>query len=196
MESFQKNSPYRRDGMEKGFVIWITGLPASGKTTVARIVADKLRSMGLKVEMLDGDEVRKWLSPEAGFTREDRERHLRRVAYVSKLLARNGVAVIASFVSPYRKIRSEIRQIIESENIPFIEVYAKCSLQKCIERDPKGLYKKALAGEIKHFTGLDDPYEEPENPEVTLDTENTSPKENAEKLLNYIKENILTQSNK
>ncbi|RLF08882.1 MAG: adenylyl-sulfate kinase [Thermoprotei archaeon] len=182
--------------MEKGFVIWITGLPASGKTTVARIVADKLRSMGLKVEMLDGDEVRKWLSPEAGFTREDRERHLRRVAYVSKLLARNGVAVIASFVSPYRKIRSEIRQIIESENIPFIEVYAKCSLQKCIERDPKGLYKKALAGEIKHFTGLDDPYEEPENPEVTLDTENTSPKENAEKLLNYIKENILTQSNK
>jgi len=182
--------------MEKGFVIWITGLPASGKTTVARIVADKLRSMGLKVEMLDGDEVRKWLSPEAGFTREDRERHLRRVAYVSKLLARNGVAVIASFVSPYRKIRSEIRQVIESENIPFIEVYAKCSLQKCIERDPKGLYKKALAGEIKHFTGLDDPYEEPENPEITLDTENTPPEENAKKLLNYIKENILTPTNK
>ena len=182
--------------MEKGFVIWITGLPASGKTTIARIVADKLRSIGLKVEMLDGDEVRKWLSPEAGFTREDRERHLRRVAYVSKLLARNGVAVIASFVSPYRKIRSEIRQIIENENIPFIEVYTKCSLQKCIERDPKGLYKKALAGEIKHFTGLDDPYEEPENPEITLDTENTPPEENAKKLLNYIKENILTPTNK
>ncbi len=152
--------------------------------------------MGLKVEMLDGDEVRKWLSPEAGFTREDRERRLRRVAYVSKLLARNGVAVIASFVSPYRKIRSEIRQVIESENIPFIEVYTKCSLQKCIERDPKGLYKKALAGEIKHFTGLDAPYEEPENPEITLDTENTPPEENAEKLLNYIKENILTPTNK
>jgi len=137
----------------KGFVVWLTGLPASGKTTIARRVGEYLQSRGFRVEILDGDEVRRWLSPEAGFSREDRERHLRRVAYVSRLLARNGVAVLASFVSPYRNVREEARKIIESEGLKFIEVYVKCSLEECIRRDPKGLYRKALKGEIKDMTG-------------------------------------------
>ena len=176
--------------MEKGIGVRLTGLPGSGKTSVARVVAEKLRGKGLKVELLDGDEVRRWLSPEAGFTREDRERHLRRVAYVSKLLARNGVVVLCSFVSPYRSVRKEIREVIEGENIPFLEVYVKCSLEECMRRDPKGLYKKALRGEIKHMTGLDDPYEPPEEPELILDTEHNTLEENVEKLYSLVTEHI------
>ncbi|RLG62242.1 adenylyl-sulfate kinase [archaeon] len=170
--------------MEKGCVVWLTGLPGSGKTTIAKILEKELRARGYKVELLDGDEVRKWLSPEAGFTREDRERHLRRVIYVSKLLARNGVIVLASFVSPYRSIRAEARRIIGD----FIEVYVKCSLETVIKRDPKGLYARALRGEIKHMTGIDDPYEEPENPEVIVDTEKDPPEENAKKILQKLEE--------
>jgi len=173
---------------EKGCVVWLTGLPGSGKTSIARAAARELRKGGLRVEVLDGDEVRRWLSPTEGFTREDRERHLRRVAYVAKLLARNGVVVLCSFVSPYRKIRKEIREIIESENIPFIEVYVKCSLEECIRRDPKGLYKRALRGEIKHMTGLDDPFEEPENPELILDSEHSTAENNARILLSKLEE--------
>ena len=174
--------------MDKGFVIWITGLPGSGKTTIARGVAEKLKEKGLKVELLDGDEVRKWLSPEAGFTREDRTRHLIRVAHVAKLLARNGVAVIASFVSPYRDVREKARQIVEGEGLPFIEVYVECSLEECIRRDPKGLYKRALRGEIKHMTGIDDPYEPPENPEVKVNTEKSTTAENVEKVVDKLRE--------
>ena len=169
--------------IEKGFVVWLTGLPASGKTTVARKLKEYLQSRGLRVELLDGDEVRRWLSPEAGFSREDRERHLRRVAYVSKLLARNGVAVLASFVSPYRSVRRQARKLIEDEGLKFIEVYVKCSLEECIRRDPKGLYRRALNGEIRDMTGIQDPYEEPLNPEVIIDTENEKPNECAEKVI-------------
>jgi len=168
---------------EKGFVVWLTGLPASGKTTVARKLKEYLQSRGLRVELLDGDEVRRWLSPEAGFSREDRERHLRRVAYVSKLLARNGVAVLASFVSPYRSVRRQARKLIEDEGLKFIEVYVKCSLEECIRRDPKGLYRRALNGEIKDMTGIQDPYEEPLNPEVIIDTENEKPNECTKKVI-------------
>ena len=171
--------------MEKGVVVWLTGLPGSGKTTVARGVAEELRRKGFRVEVLDGDEVRKWLSPEAGFTREDRRRHLIRVAHVSRLLARNGVIVLCSFVSPYRDVRREIREIVERD-APFVEVYVKCSLEECIRRDPKGLYRRALRGEIKHFTGISDPYEPPENPELELDTESESVEENVRKLLEYL----------
>jgi adenylylsulfate kinase len=169
---------------ERGFVVWLTGLPASGKTTIARKLEKELKERGLKVEVLDGDEVRRWLSPEAGFSREDRERHLKRVAYVSHLLARNGVAVIASFVSPYRKTRDFARQLIGD----FVEVYVKCSLETCIERDPKGLYRKALSGEIKDMTGIQDVYEEPPNPEVVVDSENESPEECAKKILDKLVE--------
>jgi len=176
--------------MNKGFVVWITGLPGSGKTTIARGVAEKLRQKGLKVELLDGDEVRRWLSPEAGFTREDRTRHLIRVAHVAKLLARNGVIVIASFVSPYRDVRRKAREIVEGEGIPFIEVYVECSLEECIRRDPKGLYKRALRGEIKHMTGIDDPYESPENPEVKVNTEKYSVNENIRRVMREIEKII------
>ncbi len=169
---------------DKGFVIWLTGLPASGKSTVAKRLVKLFRDMGRKVEMLDGDSVRPWLSPEAGFTREDRTRHLRRVAYVSHLLARNGVIVVASFVSPYRDVRKMARDLIKD----FIEVYVKCPLEVCIERDPKGLYRRALAGEIKHMTGIDDPYEEPEDPEVTIDTSKMTPEECVEAILQRLEE--------
>ena len=172
----------------KGFVVWLTGLPASGKTTIARRVGEYLQSRGFRVEILDGDEVRRWLSPEAGFSREDRERHLKRVAYVSRLLARNGVAVLASFVSPYRNVREEARKIIESESLKFIEVYVKCSLEECIRRDPKGLYRKALKGEIKDMTGIQDPYEEPLKPEVVVDSENEKPDLCAEKIIRKLRE--------
>ena len=178
--------------MEKGCVIWLTGLPGSGKTSIARALEKKIKMLNRKVEVLDGDEVRKWLSPEAGFTREDRERHLRRVAHVARLLARNGIIVICSFVSPYRSIRKEICKIVESDNLLFLEIFVKCSLEECIRRDPKGLYKKALRGEIKNMTGLDDPYEEPEKPVLVLDAENRDAEENARILLKKLRElNIL-----
>ena len=122
--------------LEKGFVVWLTGLPASGKTTVARRVVDKLREQGYRVELLDGDWVRRTINPDAGFTREERRRHLLRVAWIARLLARNGVIVFCSFVSPYRSVRAEVRRIIEEENIPFIEVYVRYGLEECIRRDP------------------------------------------------------------
>jgi len=172
--------------LDKGFVVWFTGLPGSGKTTVARGVAEKLKAMGYKVELLDGDWVRKTISIGAGFTKEERRIHLIRVAWVARLLARNGVVVLCSFVSPYRDVRSEVRKIVEEE-APFVEVYVKCSLEECMRRDPKGLYKKALRGEIKHMTGIDDPYEPPENPEIMVDTEHCTVSENVETVMEGLK---------
>lgn len=169
---------------EKGFILWFTGLPGAGKTTIGRKVYEILKKNGYKVEMLDGDEVRKWLSPEAGFTKEDRERHLRRVIYVSKLLVRNGVIVIATFVSPYRKIREEARKNIDN----FVEIYVKASLDTVIKRDPKGLYKRALKGEIKNMTGIDDPYEEPLNPELVIDTEKLTEEESVKLVFDKLHE--------
>ncbi len=168
----------------KGFVVWLTGLPGSGKTTIARRLAYEVRRKGRNVELLDGDEVRRWLSPKEGFSREDRELHLKRVAYVCKLLARNGVAVIASFVSPYRSVRDLARKAIGD----FVEVYVRCSLETCVRRDPKGLYKKALKGEIANMTGLQDPYEEPLDPEVVVDTEKESLDECVDKILRKLEE--------
>ena len=173
--------------LDKGLVVWLTGLPGSGKTTIATKVAAKLRQMGYRVEVLDGDWVRKTINPDAGFTREERRRHLLRVAWITRLLARNGVIVLCSFVSPYREVRSEVRRIVEEE-VPFIEVYVNAPLEECIRRDPKGLYKKALRGEIKHFTGVTDPYEPPENPDLVLDTVNDTVETNVEKLLAKIRE--------
>ncbi|ALL02003.1 Adenylylsulfate kinase [Pyrodictium delaneyi] len=173
--------------LDKGLVVWLTGLPGSGKTTIATKAAATLRQMGYRVEVLDGDWVRKTINPDAGFTREERRRHLLRVAWIARLLARNGVIVLCSFVSPYREVRSEVRRIVEEE-VPFIEVYVNAPLEECIRRDPKGLYKKALRGEIKHFTGITDPYEPPENPDLVLDTVNDTVERNVEKLLAKIRE--------
>ncbi len=171
--------------LQRGLVVWLTGLPGSGKTTIATRAAERLRAMGYRVEVLDGDWVRKTINPDAGFTREERLRHLRRVAWIARLLARNGVIVLCSFVSPYREARKIIREIIEEE-APFLEIYVKCPLEECIRRDPKGLYAKALRGEIKHFTGITDPYEPPENPDLVLDTVNNTVEENTQKLLTLV----------
>ncbi len=169
---------------EKGYVIWLTGLPGSGKTTIARILEKKLVEQGKRVEVLDGDEVRKNLSPKLGFSKEDRQIHANRVAYVSKLLSRNGVIAIVGLISPFRDFRRRAREMVGN----FVEVYVKCTVDECMERDVKGHYKKAVAGEIQNFTGVSDPYEEPENPEVVVDTENETPEESAERILRKLRE--------
>lgn len=164
---------------EKGFVVWLTGIPGAGKTTIGDILIEHLRGMGRKVESLDGDEVRRNLSRDLGFSKEDRETHAMRVAYVAKLLSRNGVAVIVALISPYRSFRQHVRDTVDD----FVEVYVDASVEECIRRDPKGLYKKALAGEIKDLTGLQDTYEPPETPEVWLPTEEQTPQESVEAIL-------------
>lgn len=170
--------------MDNGFVVWLTGLPASGKTTIARGLEEELRDRSLKVEVMDGDEVRKGLSRDLGFSKEDREIHAMRVAYVSKLLSRNGVAVIVALISPYRAFRDTIREDIEH----FIEVFVRCPVEECAKRDPKGLYAKAFAGEVKDFTGVDDPYEDPEDPELVLDTVEEETAESVAKVLDWLGE--------
>ena len=165
-------------------MVWFTGIPGSGKTTLARMLRERLSDMGLCVEHLDGDEVRPWLSPEAGFSREDRLRHLRRVAFVTHLLSRNGVVVLASFVSPYREARDLARELNGDR---FVEVYVKCPVEVAVERDPKGLYKKALKGEIKNMTGIQDVYEEPLNPEIVVETDRETPEESLEKILGFLR---------
>ena len=161
----------------KGFTLWFTGLSGTGKSTVSDIIAKRLREGGAKVEVLDGDVVRTNLSKGLGFSKEDRDTNIRRIGFVCEILSRNGVIAIAAAISPYKGIRSEVRFKIEH----FVEVYADCPLDTLIKRDVKGLYKKALAGEIKEFTGVSDPYEAPENPEVTFDSSKETPQQSAEK---------------
>ncbi len=168
----------------KGFVIWLTGLPGAGKTTIAKNLIPKLEAYGLKVESLDGDEVRRQLSPDLGFSKAERELHARRVVYLSKLLARHGIVSIVSLISPYREFRAYARNEIKD----FVEVYVKATLETCIKRDPKGLYKKALNGEITDLTGLQDVYEEPLNAEVTVETEKESVEESCTKIINRLNE--------
>lgn len=163
-------------------VIWLTGIPGSGKTTIAKALYPKLKELGFKAEILDGDSVRKELSPELGFTKQDREIHARRVVYLCKLLSRNGIVSIVCLISPYREFRKYARSETNTNN-NFVEVYVKCSLETCINRDPKGLYKKAISGEIKDLTGLQDPYEEPENPEVIVNTEQYTLEESVNTIL-------------
>ena len=162
----------------KGFTLWFTGLSGSGKSTVSEILAERLRAGNAKVEVLDGDVVRTNLSKGLGFSKEDRDTNIRRIGFVCEMLSRNGVIAIAAAISPYRGIRDEIRGKVEN----FIEVHAHCPLDTLIERDVKGLYKKALAGEIKEFTGVSDPYEEPLNPEVVVDSSQETPEESAERV--------------
>jgi len=176
----------RRICLEKGIVVWFTGLPGSGKTTLARALQERLMADGYRVEVFDGDWARETVSEGAGFTPEERRRHLKRIAWIARLLARNGVIVLASFVSPYRSARAMVREIVEAE-VGFLEVYVKASLETVIKRDPKGLYKKALAGEIKHMTGIDDPYEPPEQPWHVADTDSESVEESVEKLYAKLK---------
>ena len=162
-----------------GFTLWLTGLSGAGKSTLSHTLAEILRSQGYTVEVLDGDEVRRNLSKGLGFSKEDRDTNIRRIGYVANLLSRNGVIAITAAISPYREIRDEIRR--ESKN--FVEVFVNCSLKTLIQRDVKGLYRRALAGEIKEFTGISDPYEEPLKPEITVDTEKQSVAESLEIIL-------------
>jgi adenylylsulfate kinase len=169
---------------ERGAVIWFTGLSGSGKSTIAQVVEDKLVDAGVPVEMLDGDVVRENLSNGLGFSKEDRDINIRRIAFVAHLLQRNGVFVITAAISPYRAIRDEARAMIKD----FVEVFADAPLDVCEERDVKGLYAKARAGVIKEFTGVSDPYEPPANPEVTCRTDRESVEESAQKVLDKLVE--------
>jgi adenylylsulfate kinase len=173
---------YSQVSVIKGVTLWFTGLPSSGKSTLARLVERQLRKLGAKVELLDGDVVRTNLSKGLGFSKEDRETNVKRIGFVCHLLSRNGVVAIASAVSPYRETRDYNRRVIGS----FVEVYVKTALEECEKRDVKGLYKKARAGELKDFTGVDDPYEEPLNPEVVCETAGETPEQSAEKILNRL----------
>jgi adenylylsulfate kinase len=163
----------------KGFTLWFTGLPCSGKSTLAKLVAEELECRGRGVEVLDGDVVRTHLTKGLGFSKEDRDENIRRIGFVCGLLSRHGAAAIAAAISPYRAVREEVRAGIEN----FLEVYVQASLETCIRRDVKGMYKKALAGELKNFTGIDDPYEPPANPELAIDTEAEAPAESAARIL-------------
>ena len=165
--------------MKQGFTLWFTGLSGAGKSTLATMAAEELRGRGHSVEVLDGDEVRTNLSKGLGFSKEDRDTNIRRIGYVCKLLARNGVTAISAAISPYRDIRDEVRR----EHERFFEVYVRCPIEALVKRDVKGLYEKALRGEIQHFTGVDDPYEEPLNPELVLETSRESREESFRKLI-------------
>ncbi len=166
----------------RGCTIWFTGLSGAGKSTITEHLVPMLRGRGGKVEVLDGDVVRTNLSKGLGFSKEDRDVNIRRIGFVCHLLSRNGVFAIAAAISPYKSARQECRAMIGD----FVEVYVKASLETCIQRDVKGLYKKALAGEIKEFTGVSDPYEAPEHPEVVCDTEHETPEESARKIVHKL----------
>jgi adenylylsulfate kinase len=173
---------------EQGFCLWFTGLSGSGKTTITNVLVKELRKRGSKLEVLDGDIVRQNLSKGLGFSKEDRDTNIRRVAFVASLLARNGVPVITAAISPYREIRDEARAKMDGY---FVEAYVKASVEECERRDVKGLYAKARAGEIKEFTGVSDPYEAPENPELVIETESQTPEESAQQILDYLEEREL-----
>lgn len=175
----------RRSGQgQKGFVLWFTGLPSSGKSTIANFVYETLKQKGRPVERLDGDIVRQSLTKDLGFSREDRDENIRRVGLVANALSKNGLGVLASFVSPYQKQRQGLREGIKN----FIEVFCRCPAEVCEERDVKGLYARAKLGEIKNFTGVDDPYEEPVSPEIILQTDKETVEQCAKHVLGYLKE--------
>jgi adenylyl-sulfate kinase len=169
---------------QKGVTVWFTGLSGSGKTALALRLEEELHRRGLKVERLDGDIVRQGLTRDLGFSKEDRDKNIERVTFVAKLLTRNGVAVLCSFISPYREVRARSRQEIGE----FVEVYCHASLETLIARDVKGLYKKALAGEIPNFTGVSDPYEPPDRPEVMIDSGEETIEHSLAKVLHKLEE--------
>lgn len=168
---------------KNGFTLWLTGLSGAGKSTLALDLKNKLLERGVEIELLDGDEVRTNLSKGLGFSKEDRDTNIRRIGYVSRLLARNGVGVISAAISPYREVRDEVRAETERDGAAFIEVFVKCPIDVLAERDVKGLYKKALAGEIKEFTGVSDPYEDPLAPDITVETDRETVDESARKII-------------
>jgi adenylylsulfate kinase len=182
-----------RDATTRGVTLWFTGLSACGKSILADTLAERLEEKGFKVQRLDGDIIRKHLWTELGFSKADRDENIRRVIYLAKLFTNHGVIVVASFISSYRELRESARREIGR----FIEVYVKCPIELCMQRDPKGLYEKALKGEITCFTGVSDPYEEPLNPDVLVESDKETVEESVNKLLskledlNYIESGIV-----
>lgn len=174
-----------------GTAIWLTGLPSSGKTTTASALAAAFRQSGVKVECFDGDELRRQIGRELGFSREDRLENIRRAVYISKLLNRHGVTTVISMIAPYLEMRDLARAELQS----YIEVYVHCPLEQCIRRDVKGLYAKAMKGEITAFTGISDVYEPPVNPEITIHTHLNSVEENVNQILDYLTKKTLISSN-
>jgi adenylylsulfate kinase len=168
----------------QGFTIWFTGLPCCGKTTIANQLAVILKKKGFLVEQLDGDVIRQNFSSDLSFSKKDRDENISRATFLAKMLSRNNVVVLASFVSPYRRQRRRARKQIKN----FVEVYVRCPVKICMKRDVKGMYKKALEGKIQHFTGVDDPYEEPEHSELIVDTDIESVEESVGKVLQKIEE--------
>jgi adenylylsulfate kinase len=168
--------------LDRGFTVWLTGLPCSGKSTLSLLLASELRDRGCRVEVLDGDIIRTNLSRGLGFTRQDRDINILRIGFVAHLLSRNGVAVIVAAVSPYAAARSLVRQQVAR----FVEVHVACPAAECQRRDVKGMYARAQAGEIRAFTGVDDPYEPPDNPEVTVHTEHETVSESGQRILSAL----------
>jgi adenylylsulfate kinase len=172
--------------MSNGFVIWFTGLSGAGKSTLATALQQELASRGQRVEVLDGDEVRTNLSKGLGFSKEDRDTNIRRIGYVARLLGRNGVGVISAAISPYRAVRGEVRALVEGDGVAFVEVYASCSIEELTRRDVKGLYARALRGELPNFTGVSDPYEEPLTPEVLVKSDQEDVETSLARIIAYL----------
>jgi adenylylsulfate kinase len=180
-------SDRRREG---GFTLWFTGLSGSGKTTIAHIVGPEIERRGAIVEYLDGDTVRTHLSRGLGFSKEDRDTNIERIGWVASRLTRHGAAVVASAISPYAEARAHARQMVE-EFGPFVEVFVDVSVEEAARRDTKGLYEKALKGEIQNFTGVNDPYEQPEQPDVRIDSDNEAPEASARRIIAFLEERAL-----
>jgi adenylylsulfate kinase len=168
--------------LQNGATVWFSGLSGAGKTTICRLLATKLKQADLRLEWLDGDEIRRHFSSNLGYGREERIVHIQRIAYMCKLLSRNGVLVLASFITPYQEMRDYCRKEIGA----YHEVYVKCALEQCILRDVKGLYAKALSDGIEHFTGISDPFEEPANPDLILETDRETEEESVSKVMIYL----------
>jgi adenylyl-sulfate kinase len=171
------------ESMAKGFTLWFTGMSGAGKSTLSVPVAERLRQHGHNVELLDGDVVRTHLSKGLTFSKEDRDINVRRIGFVSNLLSRNGVISVTAAISPYRAVREEVRKMITNDGAGFVEVYVTCPIEVLAERDVKGLYKRALAGEIENFTGVSDPYEPPLAPEVVIDSSRETVEASVDKIL-------------
>jgi adenylylsulfate kinase len=176
-----------------GVILWFTGMSGGGKSTLAQAIGPRVATVR-RVEILDGDEVRTHLSKGLGFTKEDRDTNIRRIGFVARLLARHGVFVITAAISPYAEVRQEIRRLAEGEGIHFVEVFVQASLDTLVERDVKGLYKKALAGEIPHFTGISDPYEPPDHADIVVRTDVESIDQSVEKILAALNDKALLAS--
>jgi adenylyl-sulfate kinase len=178
----------------KGFTLWLTGLSGAGKTTLAAKLAPELRARGIGVEVLDGDEVRTNLSKGLGFSKEDRDTNIRRIGYVCRLLSRNGLVAISAAISPYGEVRNEVRRLVELDGATFIEVFVKCPIDVLAARDVKGLYEKALAGQLQGFTGVSDPYEQPLAPDVTVESDRESVEVSSAKIIGELERRQLIRA--